>query len=400
MSSWRMKPVVGRLPVREQVEHGADRGGGGDLDGAHGAALHLAAVDLVGIGLLHQLAVDAAADGDEDDHHVLQRRRHGVLQDVLEHVAAVAQPQVVEQRLHDRRVAGIADGAVVEVADLAFEGVAQRAEPAGGVERLVGDAVERELLLLLQRRHLAAGSVHDRLARLAVFVDDAVGAPGQVVVERVRGILRQRADPQLDAVERLEALRHVEGDDGDEARREAALRDEGHGRVGGQRHDLARAGDILGEVEVVRPRRPRRLRDHRRQVEGRGIEHRELAVEKLDQLEAVVDVGCDRLNAFVVIATGQHLGRAIDQRHMVVAGRGQQLSDRGADLAGTDHDDVFHAPSVPVARSPRRRTMTRYGRSGQAFVSGRHLSRRTRRRPDSGSNTAGATVRRDPPRRR
>ena len=99
--------------------------------------------------------------------------------------AAVAQAQVVEQRLHDRRVARIADGAVVEVAHLAVQGLAQRAQAAGGVEGLVGDAVEGELLALLQRRDLAQAAVDDRLAGLAIFVDHPVGGPGEIVVQRV-----------------------------------------------------------------------------------------------------------------------------------------------------------------------------------------------------------------------
>ena len=166
-------------------------------------------------------------DGDEDDDHVLQRRRQGALENVLQHVAAVAQAEIVEQRLHDRGVAGIADGAVVQRAHLALQRLGQRAEPAGGVEGLVGDAVEREFLALLQRRHLDQLAFDDRLAGLAIFVDDAVGAPGQIVVQRVGRVLRQRADAHAHAFQRVEAAGEIVGDDRDEARRQAALRNEG-----------------------------------------------------------------------------------------------------------------------------------------------------------------------------
>jgi hypothetical protein len=46
--------------------------------------------------------------------------------------------------------------------------------------------------------------------------------------------LRKRPDPQSDAVEHLETLRHVEGHDGHEARSEPALRDEGSVSIGGE----------------------------------------------------------------------------------------------------------------------------------------------------------------------
>src|SRR3546814_12441178 len=68
---------------------------------------------------------------------------------------------------------------------LSLERLGERAEPAGGVERLVGDAVEREVLDALQRQHLDALALVDRLGRVAVLVDQPVGRPGEVVVERV-----------------------------------------------------------------------------------------------------------------------------------------------------------------------------------------------------------------------
>src|SRR5690349_22336886 len=61
---------------------------------------------------------------------------------VLEDGAAVAQAQIVEQSPHDRGVTRIANRAVVERAHLSLQRVAQRSEPARGVERLVGHAIE------------------------------------------------------------------------------------------------------------------------------------------------------------------------------------------------------------------------------------------------------------------
>ena len=127
--------LLRQLAVEEQVDHRGDAGGGRDLDRAHQLAVDLLRIDLLGIALLRQAAVAHAGDDDEDQHHVLVRDRHRRLEHVLEQVAALLQPQVVQQHLHDVAVAGIAHGLVVEVLDLAVQRLAQRAEAAGGVER-------------------------------------------------------------------------------------------------------------------------------------------------------------------------------------------------------------------------------------------------------------------------
>ncbi len=158
--------------------------------------------------------------------------------------------------------------------------------------------------------------------------------------------MRQRPDPQLDAVEHLEALGHVEGDDGDEARRQPALGNEGDAGVGRELLDAARARHVLGEVEIVRARGAGRFRNARRQMERGGIEHRKLSVEQIDQLGTVLDIGRHGANALVAVAAGEHLGRAIRQGDLVIARRGEQLGHRGADFPGADHDDVLHPPSA------------------------------------------------------
>src|SRR6516162_11212019 len=90
-----------------------------------------------------------------------------------------------EERAHDRRMARIANRAVIESTDLPLEGVAKGPDAARSVECLVGNTIDRKFLPLLQRRQLAAHAIHDRFASLAVFVDDAIRAPGQVVIDGV-----------------------------------------------------------------------------------------------------------------------------------------------------------------------------------------------------------------------
>ena len=78
--------------------------------------------------LVHDFLVVAflvAADGDKDDHHILQGCRYRVLQDIFQHIPAIAQAQIVEKGTHDRRMPRIANRAVIESADLPFEGVAK-----------------------------------------------------------------------------------------------------------------------------------------------------------------------------------------------------------------------------------------------------------------------------------
>jgi hypothetical protein len=48
------------------------------------------------------------------------------------------------------------------------EDVAKGPDAARGIERLIGNAIERKFLTLLQRRHLAAHAIDDRVASLTV----------------------------------------------------------------------------------------------------------------------------------------------------------------------------------------------------------------------------------------
>src|SRR5262249_36252607 len=222
-----------------------------DLNGAQCPAVYIAAVDIVRVNLLYEMAFLVPADGNKDNHHVLQGRWYRVLQDISQHIAPIAQAHVVECGAHDRRVAAMQNGEVIESTDPPFEGVAKGPDAARSVERLVRNAIDRKFLALLQRRHLAAHAIHDRFASLAVFVDDAIRAPGQVVVDGVGGILRKRPNPQSDSVEHLEALRHVEGHDGHEAWSEAALRDERSASIGGELPYTACAHHILRQVKIM-----------------------------------------------------------------------------------------------------------------------------------------------------
>ncbi len=135
--------------------------------------------------------------------------------------------QIAHQKLHDIAVAGIARCLVVQVIDLAFQRFAQCAQAAGGVERLVFHAIERELLEFFERRNFDAHAVADGFARVAIFVDQAIGRPGEIVFQRIVRKHRQRADAHLHVAQLVEFLCKIVSHDGNESRRQSALRNEG-----------------------------------------------------------------------------------------------------------------------------------------------------------------------------
>src|SRR6516165_3396919 len=97
----------------------------------------------------------------------------------------------MKQRLHYGCVARVADGLVVEVSDPTLERLAKCSQATRRIEGLVSHAVQRELLPLLQWWNITEFSINDGFAGLAIFVDNAVSAPGQIVVQCIRRISGQ-----------------------------------------------------------------------------------------------------------------------------------------------------------------------------------------------------------------
>ena len=122
--------------------------------------------------------------------------------DAIEHLDT--QAQVIEQGFHDRRVAGIANGAIVEVAHLTVQSFTQSAEATRRIERLIGHAIEGKRLEFFERAGLPGEAVHNGFSRFAIFVDHPIGGPRKVVVQRVGRIFRQRPDAQAHVVKRVE----------------------------------------------------------------------------------------------------------------------------------------------------------------------------------------------------
>src|SRR6185503_10286274 len=213
---------------REQLEQRDDAGCRRKLDRRKVAALDRAAAYLPHEAALDELAA-ARADGAHVEHDdVVLRQRHFLIEDLPEQLLLAGQVQILQKKLHQVAMAGIADRLVVELAYTALERLAHGRHAAGGVERLVLDAVDREPLDTVERQRGNPLAPVQRLAELAVLVDQAGGAPAQVVLHLVARGERQRADAHLDRAHRVERRRERATHDVDGTRRETALRYERH----------------------------------------------------------------------------------------------------------------------------------------------------------------------------
>src|SRR6185437_1018703 len=227
-----------------------------------------------------------------------------------------------------------------------------RAEAARGIERLVQRAVDLDLFQSLERGHFHGTAVDDRLAGIAVLVDESLGRPGERVFEDVVRMLWQGSHAQLHRAQLLEMLDELRRGDADEARRETALRDERPRRASCDRADGTCYLDVLGQIEVVDA------------GSAGGLRHRDVAVERqtgndgIDRmagqmlLERASLLGVQRVCAEAGSPVRTHDGfrnGAVDVRelNLIAAGAGQEPGDEGADLAGAEDEYAMH--SAPPA---------------------------------------------------
>src|SRR6185437_14576473 len=207
-----------------------------------------------------------------------------------------------------------------------------RAEAARGIERLVQRAVDLDLFQSLERGHFHGTAVDDRLAGIAVLVDESLGRPGERVFEDVVRMLWQGSHAQLHRAQLLEMLDELRRGDADEARRETALRDERPRRASCDRADGTCYLDVLGQIEVVDAGSDR--------MAGQML------------LERASLLGVQRVCAEAGSPVRTHDGfrnGAVDVRelNLIAAGAGQEPGDEGADLAGAEDEYAMH--SAPPA---------------------------------------------------
>src|SRR5438128_11889606 len=84
-----------QLPRHEKVEHRADAGRRGDLNRAPVLTADVVVIDLAAVGDLHQLTVPPSDHRTEGHDDILEGDRYRDLEDVFEHLPALAQPQLV-----------------------------------------------------------------------------------------------------------------------------------------------------------------------------------------------------------------------------------------------------------------------------------------------------------------
>ncbi len=240
----------------------------------------------------------------------------------------------------------------------------------------------------LERQHLHLATAVNRLAGVAVLVDEPVGGPRQVVFHVIGRVLRQRTDAHLHRVELLELLGERMRQDSDEAGGEPALRHEdlAVARLLGERLDLARGRDVLGEVEVAGTGVERRLCDRRIDVVDGGGKHRALAGERLGELLGGAHVEQLRLDRRLAREAIEDRLVSIGDQDVVVARMGEQLGDAGADLAGADDQNRVHGRSSRVRGWANRIMLPIAPNSGQGeplhggrrSISARQRQRRSR----------------------
>src|SRR5262249_13554701 len=84
----------------EQIEHRADRRGRRNLNRAPWPSAKFLVVHLTAVRNLHELSAAGADDGAERHDDVLERDGHCTLENLFELLAALAEPQLLEQELH------------------------------------------------------------------------------------------------------------------------------------------------------------------------------------------------------------------------------------------------------------------------------------------------------------
>src|SRR5688572_32727960 len=134
---------------------------------------------------LHELASARADGADVEDDDIVLRLRHFLIEDLPEQLLLAGEVQIFQEKLHEVAMAGVAHRLVVELANLSSERLTHRCHAAGGVERLVLHAVDREPLHAIERQRGNSLALIQRFAELAVFVEQAGSAPAQVVLHLV-----------------------------------------------------------------------------------------------------------------------------------------------------------------------------------------------------------------------
>ena len=279
---------------------------------------------------------------------------HGLLQ-ARRTIVSLGDPR--EDTLDPLVVAGVTERLVVEVADLAREGLGQVRRAAGGQGLLEREAVQQDGLALRERRQLDRLEVADGDGVLDVFRGHTDRAPGPPVEVRLGGVARDGAHPHLQLVHgvhapaRSGALEEVVTEDVDVPRCEAALEREAGLRALGDPEDLVGLGHVLRQVEVVAAVLLRQSSHARSLGSGEAVEDGGRPVEDAAQLVAAAarghgdPTGRRGIGGHVHVGEGarvvrRRLGEVAEDhlsRHARVVA--EEQGEGTADAAGTGDED-------------------------------------------------------------
>jgi hypothetical protein len=248
----------------------------------------------------------------------------------------------MEEEIHQRSVARVAQALVVQVLEPAGKGFAHRSQTAGSGEGFEPNSADIDRLQPFHRRDGFEHAILDYLAIIQILVDHALGRPVEGVAEQAARVLRQRAHSEADRTHAFELFGQIRADDPDEARRQSALRSHDPLRRPGERTDMPGRAHVLGEVEVMEPEAMRRRGDcaveGKRQTGKDGLAARERSAKRRRLAELDGMRGKRRLG-----------DRARVEARNVEPGVSEELGGKTADLAEAENGDFRGHRAIPAA---------------------------------------------------
>src|SRR5215207_6460318 len=132
----------------------------------------------------------------------------------------------MDQEPHVVQVPRIADSLVIQIPDAALIGLTHRPNAARGIERLIRDPVENDLLTPFKRQCLDRLASVERVGEFDVIVDQPRRGPGEIVLHLIVGREWQCTNPQFKRLHLVQGSNERGSDDVDWPWGQPALWDE------------------------------------------------------------------------------------------------------------------------------------------------------------------------------
>ena len=185
--------------------------------------------------------------------------------------------------------------------------------------------------------HIGELAAHDGVTGIAVLVDDAIRAPGEVVAQRIRGVAREGAHTQLQVIELVKLPGQMPAQHADQSWGQSALRHQHRPRLGRQCADGAGGRHILGQIKIVHALLCR-CRGHACRAEkGEGIDDKAVGGQRGGERRIVLDIQLQVTQQRIAVGRRRLDIRQRD-RHLIQLG--QHVGQGGADLSRAENQDV------------------------------------------------------------